>query len=133
MTAPPGCRHNKKGEEAMIIDAIRKLLPRDNLTFAELMRLEGFAGDQELVLTAAATSNIVLWAGLSAEAADALKVLLEAGECHFRPTSPLTYLCDGMMLKYPLVKRSRHYKTAHWAPCVLKPGAPPGRARSLKP
>jgi hypothetical protein len=112
----------------MIIDEIRKLLPQDNVSFAELARLQGFAGDQELFLNAATgTSNIALWAGVSPEVADALKALLDAGECHFRPTSPLTYLCDGMMLKYPLVKRSRHYKTPHWAPCVLKPGAPPGR------
>ena len=117
----------------MIIDAIRELLPRDNLSFAELARLEGFPGDQELIFTAAGASNIVLWAGLSAEAADALKVLLEAGERHFRPTSAPVYLCDGTMLRYPLAKRTMLYKTPHWCPCVLKPGAPPGRARSLKP
>jgi hypothetical protein len=72
-------------------------------------------------------SNVVLWSGISPAAADALKLLLEAGECHFRPTSALTYLCDGMMLKLPLVKRSRHYKTPHWCPCVLKPGRPTSR------
>jgi hypothetical protein len=111
----------------MIIDEIRKLLPQDNISFAELARLEGFAGDQELFLNAATdTSNIVLWSGVSPEAADALKVLFEQGECHFRPTSVLTYLCDGMMLKLPLVKRSRHYKTPHWCPCVLKPGRQTG-------
>ena len=49
----------------MIIDEIRKLLPQDNISFAELARLEGFAGDQELFLNAATdTSNIVLWSGV---------------------------------------------------------------------
>ena len=117
----------------MIIDEIRKVLSRDNATFAELARLEGFAGDQELFLNAATgTSNIVLWSGISPEAADALEILFKAGECHFRPTSMLTYLFDGMMLKYPLAKRPRHYKTPHWCPCVLKPGRPTGRNQARR-
>jgi hypothetical protein len=107
-------------ENPPLLAAIKKVLKRDNVTFAELSRLEGFAGDFEIHVNHEKVSNIVIWSGLSQEAMDALEVIRQEGEYSLEPTSVLTYLMDGVTLNLPLAKSVRHYKKPHWAPAVLK-------------
>lgn len=98
---------------------------RRNVTFAELVRgIEGFGGgDLQIELQGKTHSNIVMWVGLTKAGVDALEELRVGKHIHPTPTSLLTYLHDGIMLKYPLARSIRHYKKPHWAPVVLNPGS----------
>jgi hypothetical protein len=116
-------------EEAMLIDEIREILRRDHVRFAELGRIEGFAGTHQLMLDAPGSSNILVWSRISQDAADALQALMAAGECYLKGTTTLTYWVDGMMLDLPLARQRRHYKKPYWCPCVLKLGRPPANRR----
>ena len=108
-------------------DEILKLIrARQNVTFAELSRIEGFSGGTcELLLNTDRTSNIVLWTAMTQEACDALNELMMEKKIHCLPTSFLTYLCDGSALRLPIAKRAHHYKKPHWMPVVYNPGPPP--------
>ena len=56
---------------------------------------------------------------MSPEFIDAINKILKEKVVHYHSTVPLTYLIDGMALKYPIVKSKRHYKKPHWAPVVF--------------
>ena len=64
--------------------------------------------------------NVVLWAGLSSDACDALDELRETKMTEIHAASLLVYLADGGMLGLPLVKKvpKKGYKKPHWAPIV---------------
>jgi hypothetical protein len=99
-----------------LLSAIRERLAwGDHVSFAELSQIDGFNGDLSLSLD----DNLVVWAGMSREACDALETIRREGEYILIPTSPMTYMFDGAALSLPLAKRPRAYKTPHWAPCVL--------------
>jgi hypothetical protein len=96
----------------------------------ELSRIDGFKGDLEWLNS----YDRLLWSGISQEAVDALNSLLKAGEVHMKPTMPLVYMCDGVMIRLPTVKRAVKYKSPHWLPVVFNPGPPKlpkGRKSSL--
>src|SRR5205823_3305054 len=77
-------------------------------------------------------NNIVLWAEISYEAADAVRQLLAAGDCYAEPASPLVYMLDGFSLNLPLAQRAVAYKTPHWLPVTLNPGPAP-KSKTKKP
>ena len=74
--------------------------------------------------------NIVFWARMSKEFADAVTGALDSGAVHSVPTVPLVYLIDGGYLDMPIVKRppKSGYRVPHWLPVVLNVGPHPRRA-----
>ena len=98
---------------------IRDMLEADSISFAELCRIDGFTGDMELLN---ADKNIVIWPGLSTEAAEILNRLNAEGVFHYSPTVPLVYIIDGKIPTYPIARQSRRYKKPHWLPLILNKG-----------
>jgi hypothetical protein len=103
-----------------LIDRVLGVLKNDNVSFAELSRLDGFSGDRAILLEDDKMSNIVLWPSISAEAADVVRAIIAEGEYEVKPTVVMTYVIDGVVPQMPLVKRARHYKEPHWLPCVFR-------------
>jgi hypothetical protein len=111
--------------DAPVLAGLRaKLKDYDYVSFAELsQQIEGFRGDLEM-LDSEVSDNRVLWAGLSREAYDAIRVILAEGDFVLRPASLLVYACDGLMLTLPLAKGRRRYKRPHWVPvCFCRKGS----------
>lgn len=103
-----------------LLDEMREVLRQDHVTFAQLSRLPGFAGDLAMLVNSPRASNIVYWDGLSQEAVDGLEIIRREGEYEIVPTVSLTYLIDGMAMTLPIAKRARHYKKPHWMPMVFR-------------
>ena len=103
-----------------LLAAIRDVLKRDHVTFAELSQLDSFCGDLQLLVNHDKVSNIVIWSGMSQEAVDALEVIRKEGEYKLISTPVLTYLIDGAAPNLPIAKRARHYKKPHWSPALLR-------------
>jgi hypothetical protein len=104
-----------------ILNLIRE---RDNVTFAELSRLDGFkhaVKGKGFCVSVENYPNIIYWLGMSEEAVDALCELREEKKIQHVPTTPITYLIDGETLRLPLAKQARQYKDLHWLPVVLRP------------
>lgn len=100
-------------------DLILKLVhERPGTTFVELCReIPGFAG--KLRLTAADYPNVVLWGNVSAEAIDAINQLQMERTIYLKPTLDLTYRADGEILRLPIAKGFKQYKSPRWLPVVL--------------
>jgi hypothetical protein len=98
-------------------------LKRDHVSFAELSRLPGFEG--EYAMCPVEHPNIIWWPRMSEEAIEILGRLRKEGAFHFHLASPLTYLTDGCVVKFPLAKRNMQYATPHWLPVCLKTGPLP--------
>jgi hypothetical protein len=101
----------------------------DNVTFAELCR--DFGDRVTLSMPKGETRilelrrNYIIWVNLTDEATDAIMSLRDEGTIHMRPTTPLTYLLDGCVLTFPVVKAARDYKKPHWLPVTLRYGPDP--------
>lgn len=105
----------------MLIDDIREVLKQDHVTFTELSRIEGFSGGGlTWSIRNEKISNVVIWVDMTREAVDAIETIIAEGKYEMVPTTPLTYLIDGSMLKLPLAKSVRHYKKEHWVPTIFK-------------
>lgn len=94
---------------------------QDHVSFAELGRcVEGWQGI--VALHANADDNVVLWAGMSDEAASLVLDLIQSQQIHFHPCSHWVYLADGEVLRLPFVKKipAGGYKKPHWLPVVLR-------------
>jgi hypothetical protein len=109
-----------------LIDRIRASLCTGAVSFAELSKLDGFNGEGVF----GTGGNLVLWVDVSREAAEALKQLIIADECHCEPVSPFIYTIDGMTLDLPVAKRAVAYRRPHWLPVVLNPGPAPEQKSS---
>ncbi len=92
---------------------------RPGTSFAELFGIEGFAGEMNMFWEPQNASNIIIWSGVSQEAADAFNDLIGSKAIEMRPTQFLTYLVDGRTLTLPLAKQLRHYKSPHWLPVAF--------------
>jgi hypothetical protein len=107
-------------------DILKLVSERRNVSFAEVGRLPGAAGDCAIEH---GTSNVIFWTGLSLDAAEAIADLRVSGQIHFNPTDVVTYFIDGSTQRLPLVKSpaamARGYKTPHWLPVVIEPGPDP--------
>jgi hypothetical protein len=100
--------------EKLILDKITRY---GNVSFAELSRdIDGFNGDVALTIP---SKNVILWNGISQAAYEALNALLDGHVIEMMPTSELTYLVDGTVPGFPVVKQNRCYKEPHWLPVVF--------------
>lgn len=98
-----------------IIEVVRNL--NGSVSFVELSnQVEGFKGDYEMRLP---EHNVVLWSGMSEAAIQAISELRRTNRLIAVPASWLTYAVDGMMLKYPIAKSKRKYKTPRWVPMAF--------------
>jgi hypothetical protein len=101
----------------------------DWVSFAELQRIEGFKEPEDATshtrLSLPGFENIILWEGLTQEAADALKELQQEQKVYLQPGSWFSYLHDGASLRLPLAKQARNYAEPHWLPRFCRPGTPP--------
>jgi hypothetical protein len=92
---------------------------RDHVTFAERAQaIPGFRGDYMMEIL----PNVVLWAGLSAEAIDAIDELRVGKRIAVEPASVLTYLADGAALKFPVAKSlpKEGFKKPRWLPVCFR-------------
>lgn len=99
-------------------EMLRFIQEQTQVSFAELERHFGEQAAGEYVLFAGA-SNVILWDNVSEEFVLAFRKLQEDNLIRMTPTSPLTYLINGRVLKYPLAKRVL-YSSTHWLPVILK-------------
>jgi hypothetical protein len=85
------------------------------VSFAEIV-LQFGEGDETIELK---DYNIVLWANLRSDVAEAILELLRERKLFLIPTHVLVYIIDGRVLSLPVAKRLRKYKKLHWLPVVL--------------
>jgi hypothetical protein len=74
--------------------------------------------------------NLVIWNGVTIEAADAIRELREADAIYFSAVPLMVYHIDGRALGMPIATKLRRYKTPHWLPIILRagPGAAPPKS-----
>jgi|ERR1700674_2167178 len=114
-----------------IRDHILKLVrERCHITFKELAdEVSGFAGNG--LMEFGEFPGLVLWAGISALAAETLQTLLRDKTIYLHPTPPLNYLIEGYISPMPLAKRVRTYKYPRWIPMTVSTD-PPRTGRHLR-
>ena len=93
---------------------------KTEVSYAELSRdLKGFYGDYTVDIK---SHNIVLWSGISLEAATALNELRAENKIQLIPSSVMTYLLDSDIIpRLPVVKNipDGGYKEPHWLPVAF--------------
>jgi hypothetical protein len=102
--------------QAEILELIRA---RQNVSFAELVRdVAGFAAADPAEACDLGTDHpgVLLWAGLSHPAFDALRSLQTAGRIRAKPCGLMVYCIDGITLSLPVAKPGRQYRRPHWLP-----------------
>lgn len=103
--------------EGQILAFLKKM--GGNATFAELAALPGFrAEDDQIPCSYELASNVVIWAGMTDTACEAIVRLRKRRQVTFEPCPILYYYMDGRALDLPLAKRppERGYKKPHWIP-----------------
>lgn len=102
-----------------IVEYVRRM---DWVSFPELERnLKPYLDCRgDWALTTKENSNVIFWCGMSRPFFDLISGLLTAQRVHLHQASMLTYMIDGGMLKMPLVKSVKPYKTPHWLPVCLR-------------
>ncbi len=103
------------GLSDMAQEILEMITQRGRVSFAELARIEGFQGEASYEL---GDRNILLWAGMSLEACDAMQQLENGKHIEADPCSVIVYLADGLSLKLPIAIRPTYYKRSHWLPVV---------------
>ena len=93
------------------------LAANEEVSFAKLADIPGFAGDQDLV--APEFANLVLWRGLSQEAIDELEALEDDEVIRFARTDAKRYAEDGFTPTLPVALRVSKYRTPSWLPVVV--------------
>jgi hypothetical protein len=110
-------------------DQIEKYITqRDHVSFAELARewpMHFHDGNLDYLWENDNVGETVLWSGLSRQGFETISELLKADKIYFHPSNTLTYLVDGTILKLPIAKGMRKYKTPHWLPVTMRPGTSP--------
>lgn len=103
------------------------------VTFVELdQNIPGFTGGD---LAMEVAPNVILWTNLTETAVAAVNLLKTSFRVQLTPTTPLVYIMDGKMLRFPTARRMPRggYKTERWLPVVFGPlgvQKPPKRRKS---
>jgi hypothetical protein len=101
----------------------------DHVTFAELSnRINNFSGGG-ISICMNQNDNFVVWVDMTKDAADAINELIRENQIHITAAGFITYLTDGRTLNLPLAQGNYQYKTPHWVPVLLRPGANPKLTR----
>jgi hypothetical protein len=93
----------------------------DHVSFAELSNhfSDHFTGGEHALELC---PNLVVWAGMTQEASDAMRELLNEDKAVFgKPCALLIYLIDGRSMSLPIAKRLKPYTKPHWLPMTLRP------------
>ena len=93
------------------------LQANEEVSFAQLADLPGFAGDRDLA--APDFPNLVIWHGLSPEAVDEMQELEESEVIRFSRTDAERYALDGFTSTLPVAQRVSKYRTPHWLPVLI--------------
>lgn len=110
-------------EKNEIKEAFRYFIEqKDYVTFVNL--IEFFESHIELkgdwYIAEPQNPTIILWKGMSEEFVNAIAELLKEEKIFIFPTSHLTYMADGGLLKLPLARSIRNYKKPHWLPVCFR-------------
>lgn len=101
--------------EWKIYELIRRL---NHVSFSELEKLEGFAGDCALRTE---HENVVLWNNCSRQAADTMVRLLEEKKIEMKQVELIVYMIDGHRLPtLPVAKSNYNYKKPRWLPVTFQ-------------
>jgi hypothetical protein len=102
--------------------AVEYIRVKDYVSFPELQRMLSPYIPTEGDLALEIQPHLLIWANVSEEFADIMRLLQAGGEVERHPASILTYLADGGMLTLPVAKRVPNggYKTDHWIPTVFR-------------
>jgi hypothetical protein len=93
------------------------LQANEDVSFAQLAGLAGFAGDADLA--APDFRHLILWQGLSQEAIDALEALESSEVIRFARTDADRYALDGFTPVLPVAQRVSKYAKPHWLPVLV--------------
>lgn len=93
------------------------LQANEEVSFAQLSGIPGFAGDKDLV--APEFANLILWRGLSPEAMDVLEELEDDEIIRFARTDAKRYAADGFTPTLPVALRVSKYRTPSWLPVLV--------------
>ena len=67
--------------------------------------------------------NILMWSEVSGDSIATINSLVSDGILAlFWVTSPILYLTGGRILRLPIAKKAKDYKSHHWAPTVFVKG-----------
>lgn len=102
------------GLKQRILDLLQA---NEEVSFAQLAGIPGFAGDRDLV--APELANLVLWRGLSPEAMAALEELEDDEVIRFARTDAKRYAEDGFTPALPVALRVSKYRTPSWLPVLV--------------
>lgn len=95
-----------------------------NVTFGEIMNRMEDGGKGDWSMHIPDREDLIVWAGANELLINTVNKLLVEERIHCKPTSWLTCLYDGHVLKLPIAKKppKKGYKKPHWVPVVLKLG-----------
>ena len=106
--------------------AINMVLERNDVSMAELSRIEGFSGGNLCYIASQKNNlNVILWDGITQAGSDAIDALQEDPRFEAQPCDPLVYLIDGASLNLPILTdkmisaRRKHEKDV-WLPVMFK-------------
>lgn len=105
-----------------ISEIVEYIAEYGHTSFAEMLRIiesHDINREGDTCLSLPEYPNIILWAGLSDEAADVLDAVMMTPGMVRKPSSQLVYLIDGLLLRMPIAKRIHAYKKPHWLPITL--------------
>lgn len=109
---------NLELKEKLKEEFLKKILEYNHVTFAELMNFEGARGECE-ISAAPDYPNLIMWSGISLEASEALRELVNEKKIERQSCSSFTYLIDGSVLKIPVAKNLKNYKKPRWLPVAF--------------
>jgi hypothetical protein len=96
---------------------VLQICKRGGVSMAEISKLPHSKGQQDLML--ADRDNVILWIDLEENLIQAISQLAESEEITVRSCNVLIYAIDGCILRLPIAKPRRRYKTPHWMPVTL--------------
>ena len=106
--------------KAAILELIQS---RQDVSFAELSRdLPGFAASDPAESFDLGTDKpgVILWAGLSRPAFNAMRALQTEGRIRARSSGVMVYLIDGVTLSLKVAKPGRSYRRCRWLPVTWR-------------
>ena len=110
-----------------IEDKILKYIDNhDYVTYRELevfFENSGIDWKGNLEIYSVVCDNVIFWSGWNEKVVSALLSLQSQGKIEKEPCDVITYILDGSVMKFPVVKKNINYKTPHWLPIIFRPAA----------